>query len=98
MTTELDGYADALAELLDEKIPLEDAYDQIADSIYEDDIDMADVILHFAKVYEATTEEYVDNIADDDKWALDNDLVGVHFDKNDDVEVPIIDRDFDDRY
>lgn len=95
MTTELDGYADALAELLDEKIPLEDVYEQIADTILEEDIGLSDVILHFAKVYEATTEEYAENIIDDDRWAIENNLVGVRFDDDDELGVSLIDEDFD---
>lgn len=93
MTTLLDEYVDALAEFLDEKIPLEDAYNQITDTIFEDDITIADVVLHFAKVYEATTEEYVENLSDDEQWAIEHDLVGVHFD--DELEDTMMPKEFD---
>lgn len=94
MTTLLDRYSDMLAELLDEERPLQEALDAVEARAAGENITIDEVIHYFTEDYEVSPEEYATNVGDDSKWALNNDLVGVHY-EGDAIEEQLLDEDFD---
>lgn len=67
--TVLDQYADDLAELLDEGTTVRISLKEIGLAIDDLDIDLEEVVVHFTEIYEASPEQYAENVKDDVTWS-----------------------------
>lgn len=65
----LDLLIDDLAEFLDEGATVTDALIELGTFIEEMDVTLDEVVAHFTEVYEATPEQYAENVKDDATWA-----------------------------
>jgi len=89
----LNKYTDMMAELLDEQQDLDTVMNRI-EELSIDELSIDEIVQYFTEVYKSTPEQYADNVIYDTKWALNNDIVGVH-DYCDELEDGMLDSEFD---
>lgn len=65
----LDLYADDLADLLDDGATVFKALSEVRALVEGMDITLEDVIAYFTEIYEASPEQYAENVKDDATWS-----------------------------